>query len=114
MRGRLHQLGPDAMRVRTMKVSKGLRFPVVALPGVGYMPAAGRDEKEAALVFYVAATRATHKFMITVGGRSHFLTNYSSRIHNSWKAKLNDHNQNHQNFCIEYCNASTTFAKEIR
>jgi hypothetical protein len=42
----------------TMKVSKGLEFPVVALPGVGHMPAAGEDEKEAARVFYVAATRA--------------------------------------------------------
>ena len=55
-----------------MKVSKGLEFPVVALPGVGHMPAAGEDEKEAARVFYVAATRATHKLMITVSGKSHF------------------------------------------
>ena len=43
----------------TMKVSKGLEFPVVALPGVGHMPAAGEDEQLAARVFYVAATRAT-------------------------------------------------------
>ncbi len=41
-----------------MKVSKGLEFPVVALPGVGHMPAEGEDEQEAARVFYVAATRA--------------------------------------------------------
>ena len=39
-----------------MKVSTGLEFPVVALPGVGHMPAPGEDEKEAARVFYVAAT----------------------------------------------------------
>jgi superfamily I DNA/RNA helicase len=58
--------GADAIQVMTMKVSKGLEFPVVALPGVGHMPAAGEDEKEAARVFYVAATRATHKLMITV------------------------------------------------
>ena len=51
MRRQLHQLGPDAMRVINMKVSKGLGFPVVALLGVGHMPAAGEDEKEAALVF---------------------------------------------------------------
>ena len=38
-------------------VSNGLEFPVVALPGVGRMPAPGEDEKEAAWVFYVAATR---------------------------------------------------------
>ena len=51
-----------------MKVSKGLEFPVVALPGVGCMPAAGEDEKEAARVFYVAATRATQRLVIGVGG----------------------------------------------
>ena len=41
-----------------MKVSKGLEFPVVALPGVGRMPAAGEDEQEAARVFYVASFQA--------------------------------------------------------
>ena len=58
----------DAIQIMTMKVSKGLEFPVVALPGVGHMPAAGEDEQEAARVFYVAATRATHRLVIGVGG----------------------------------------------
>ena len=40
--------GADAIHVMTMKVSKGLEFPVVALPGVGHMLAAGEDETEAA------------------------------------------------------------------
>lgn len=40
-----------------MKVCKGLRFPVVALLGVGHMPAKGKDEKEAARVINVAVTR---------------------------------------------------------
>ena len=57
--------GADAIQVITMKVSKGLEFPVVALPGVGHMPAAGEDEKEASRVFYVAATRATQRLVIT-------------------------------------------------
>ena len=52
----------------TMNVSKGLEFPVVALPGVGHMPAAGEDETEAARVFYVAATRATQRLVVTVSG----------------------------------------------
>ncbi|ARV19662.1 Helicase IV [Curvibacter sp. AEP1-3] len=56
----------NKIKVMTMKVSKGLEFPVVALPGVGHMPAVGEDEKEAARVFYVAATRATQKLVITV------------------------------------------------
>ena len=60
--------GANAIQVMTMKVSKGLEFPVVALPGVGHMPAAGEDEQEAARVFYVAATRATQRLMIGVSG----------------------------------------------
>ena len=59
--------GADAIQVMTMKVSKGLEFPVVALPGVGHMPAPGEDEKEAARVFYVAATRATQKSVMGSG-----------------------------------------------
>lgn len=39
----------------TMKVSKGLEFPVVALPGVGHMPAPGKGETEATQVLYLAA-----------------------------------------------------------
>ena len=56
------------IQVMTMQVSEGLAFPVVALPGVRHMPAAGEDEKEAARVFYVAATRATQRLVIGVGG----------------------------------------------
>ena len=57
--------GANAIQVMTMKVSKGLEFPVVALPGVGHMPAAGEDEKEAARVFCVAATQ---RLVITSSG----------------------------------------------
>ena len=44
-----------------MHARKGLEFLVVALPGVGHMPAPGEDEKEAARVFYVAATWARQR-----------------------------------------------------
>jgi len=62
----------NTIKVMTMKVSKGLEFPVVALPGVGHMPAKGEDEQEAARVFYVAATRATQRLLIGVGGDGGF------------------------------------------
>jgi len=62
----------NKIKVMTMKVSKGLEFPVVALPGVGHMPAAGEDEKEAARVFYVAATRATQRLLIAANGGNSF------------------------------------------
>ena len=61
-----------AIQVMTMKVSEGLEFPVVALPGVGHMPVPGEDEKEAARVFCVAATRATQRLVIGVGGDGGF------------------------------------------
>lgn len=74
-----NRLGPgdfdptsNKIKVMTMKVSKGLEFPVVALPGVGNMPAPGEDEKEAARVFYVAATRATHRLVMGVSGKAGF------------------------------------------
>ena len=57
----------DAIRFMNIKVSKGLEFTVVALPGVGHMPAAGEDEQEAARVFYVAATRAMQRLVIGGG-----------------------------------------------
>jgi superfamily I DNA/RNA helicase len=68
----------DTIQVMTMKVSKGLEFPVVALPGVGHLPAVGEDEQEAARVFYVAATRATHKLVMGVGGDGVFGTRLKS------------------------------------
>lgn len=62
----------NKIKVMTMKVSKGLEFPVVALPGVRHMPAAGEDEKEAERVFYVAATRATQRLVIAASGDAGF------------------------------------------
>lgn len=62
----------DTIKVMTMMVSKGLEFPVVALAGVGNMPAAGKNEQEAARIFYVAATRATQRLVIGVSGSGSF------------------------------------------
>jgi hypothetical protein len=62
----------DAINVMTMHASKGLEWPVVALAGVGQMPAEGEDEKEEARLFYVAATRATQRLYITTGPQAQF------------------------------------------
>lgn len=62
----------DKIKVMTMKVSKGLEFSVGALPGIGHMPAPGEDEKEAARVFYLTATRATQRLVLTTSGTSGF------------------------------------------
>lgn len=50
-----------------LPVENRLAFPVVALPGVGHMPAAGEDEKDAARVFYVGATRARQRLVMGGG-----------------------------------------------
>ncbi|WP_293603959.1 DEAD/DEAH box helicase [Polaromonas sp. UBA4122] len=62
----------DTIKVLTMHASKGLEFPVVALMGVGQMPAQGEDEREEARLFYVGATRATHRLVITASGDGEF------------------------------------------
>ena len=62
----------DTIKVMTMHASKGLEFPVVALPGVGLMPGENMNRTEEARLFYVAATRATHKLFVTVSGDGEF------------------------------------------
>jgi Nuclease-related domain./UvrD/REP helicase. len=62
----------DSIKVMTMHVSKGLEFPVVAIPGMGRMPEPDEDVAGEARLFYVAATRATHKLMVTVSGEGEF------------------------------------------
>ena len=64
--------GADAIVVLTMDACSGLEFAVVAVPGVGQMPGAGKDEDEEARLFYLAATRATHKLIVTMSGEGAF------------------------------------------
>ncbi|MEN9843597.1 MAG: hypothetical protein RLZZ612_1426 [Pseudomonadota bacterium] len=58
----------DAIHLLTMHASKGLEFPLVALPGVGLMPLPHTELQDEARLFYVAATRATHQLLITLSG----------------------------------------------
>ncbi|MGB4807975.1 MAG: 3'-5' exonuclease, partial [Candidatus Phosphoribacter baldrii] len=58
----------DTVKILTMRVSKGLEFPLVAIPGLGRLPAPNEDDKDAARLFYVAATRATEQLLVTVSG----------------------------------------------
>ncbi|MHC1480399.1 3'-5' exonuclease [Frateuria aurantia] len=52
------------VKVITMHSSKGLEFPVVLIPGLGRMPAAGHDETQEARLLYVAMTRATERLVL--------------------------------------------------
>jgi hypothetical protein len=66
----------DTIKVLTMHASKGLEFPIVAMPGVGHMPEAGEDEGEEARLFYVAATRATQELYITLSGNGAYINRF--------------------------------------
>lgn len=50
--------------IKLFSLSNGLKFSVVALPGVGHMPGQGEEEKGAA--------RAMQRLMLGVGGASNF------------------------------------------
>ncbi|WP_242025815.1 3'-5' exonuclease [Phormidium tenue] len=52
---------PEAQSVKllTMHSSKGLEFPVVFIPGVGFMPNQSQAIADEARQLYVAMTRAT-------------------------------------------------------
>jgi len=55
-----------SIKIMTMHASKGLEFPVVALPGVGSMLETGEGEADEARRLYVAATRAPDTLFITL------------------------------------------------
>ncbi len=62
----------NTIKVMTMHASKGLEFPVVAVAGVGQMPRSGEETADEARLFYVAATRATQKLILTLAGDGAF------------------------------------------
>jgi superfamily I DNA/RNA helicase len=62
----------NSIKVMTMHASKGLEFPVVAVPGLGQMPEEGEEVGDEARLFYVAATRATQRLLVTVSGDGKF------------------------------------------
>jgi hypothetical protein len=66
----------DTIKVLTMHASKGLEFPIVALPGVGSMPEDGESETDEARLFYVAATRATESLLITLSGKGAYMEKF--------------------------------------
>ena len=70
--------GADTIKVLTLHASKGLEFPVVALVGAGNMPAQGEDEREEAKLFYVGATRATHRLVIGLSGGGRFADRFAA------------------------------------
>ena len=69
------KLSADGVKLMTIHSSKGLEFPVVAVSGIGSMPADGEDPIVAAKLLYVAMTRSTEKLLLTSHRESEFLVN---------------------------------------
>ena len=63
----------DTVKVMTMHSSKGLEFPVVAIPGLGYMPFGGYDVLDEAKLLYVAMTRAMEMLLMTCHQETEFV-----------------------------------------
>jgi superfamily I DNA/RNA helicase len=64
------------VKILTMHSSKGLEFPVVAIPGLGFMPYGDQVPKEEAKLLYVAMTRAMDRLVMTC----HKQTDFTTRI----------------------------------
>ena len=67
----------DSVKVVTMHSSKGLEFPVVAIPGLGFMPYKAEDPTDEARLLYVAMTRAMDELLITYHRKSLFVERLS-------------------------------------
>jgi hypothetical protein len=65
--------GEDSVKLMTMHSSKGLEFPLVAIPGIGFMPGKQKDLAAEAKLLYVAMTRSTDKLLLTCHEKSEFV-----------------------------------------
>lgn len=69
--------GEDAVSIVTFHFSKGLEFPVVAIPGIGYLPREEDDVNEEVRLMYVGITRAMDHLVMTCHQRSPFVERLS-------------------------------------
>ncbi len=67
----------DTVKLITMHSSKGLEFPIVAIPGVGLLPDKSGESAEEVRLLYVAMTRATSRLMMT----SHQVSSFTEQLH---------------------------------
>jgi superfamily I DNA/RNA helicase len=63
---------PFFSSIVTFHSSKGLEFPVVAIPGIGYLPREQEDVNEEVRLMYVGMTRAMEHLVMTCHKNSEF------------------------------------------
>jgi superfamily I DNA/RNA helicase len=62
----------DSIKLITIHSSKGLEFPVVCIPGIGYMPNQHSKPEEEARLLYVGMTRAIDQLILSCDRSSQF------------------------------------------
>jgi len=74
----------QSIKLMTMHASKGLEFPVVFIPGLGYLPNPHQSVAEEARLLYVAMTRAIEVLVLTcvgaAGPKGHRRSSFVERI----------------------------------
>jgi superfamily I DNA/RNA helicase len=72
----------DALSVKlmTMHSGKGLEFPIVFLPGLGFLPHSQGTPAEEARLLYVAMTRAIDRLIMTCDRRSDFAAKVAAAL----------------------------------
>ena len=70
----------ESIKLITMHSSKGLEFPIVCIPGVGYMPNENQELAEETRLMYVAMTRAMEQLIITCHRSSEFTNRIESAL----------------------------------
>lgn len=63
----------DSVKLVTFHSSKGLEFPVAAIPGLGFLPGYRSDENDEVQLAYLAMTRAMDRLIMTYHRRSVFV-----------------------------------------
>lgn len=64
----------DSIKLVTMHSSKGLEFPIICLPGLGFMPYRQANPDDETKLLYVAITRAMQELYLTCDRQSAFVT----------------------------------------
>jgi len=70
----------SSIKILTMHSSKGLEFPIVLIPGLGFMPTQNISPLEEARVLYVAMTRAIDQLVMTANQRSSFVNRVAAAL----------------------------------
>ncbi|MBD2667369.1 DEAD/DEAH box helicase [Richelia sinica] len=70
----------ESIKLLTMHSSKGLEFPIVCVPGLGYMPKENQEIADEARLMYVAMTRAIDQLIITCHRSSEFTNRVKSAL----------------------------------